>query len=380
MYKRQVLPEGTKIYSNRITIDGKTMQERKKAREKKITKLSDILASNPTDVIHKTTLNRQKLFADIEEEGDLAIQEMANQIRDKKNNKKSKEKLAFGTGEDGIDDGGLGLVGLDIPLWNPESTTPEIPRSWYLGMTPPFEELGAPKRAGVTVNTALPVGSPIPVNATLARPAGKPVSTDMPYTSGDQLGFLGNLLSGIAPLATTIANRAGDKPNVNAYRNFGKNAIAANQRAMDAVNSTKDSTLSDIDLQATGQRARNRTSARGVNTLRALDLSTSAQTNTAKTRASNSYAQQIASLFGQQSGLFNQQDAAMAEGTLIADRANSNLGKNLGHISTLFQKTGKQMNEHQQNNEILSILPELSKYGLGYIYDETGKPVLTKVK
>jgi hypothetical protein len=210
----------------------------------------------------------------------------------------------------------------------------------------------------------------------------------MPYTSGDKFGFLGNFLGGALPLATTVANRAGDTTNVNSFRNFGNAAITANQNAKSLIGSLLGKNLRDIQTNATGQRMQNRNSSTSVNTSRALDLATNAQTNAATDSVYANYAQQMAGMYNEESKLDNQKDLYTSTGAQTADRANrmdrdsyfTNLGQNLGNISSLFQKTGKEMNEHKYSNDVLDLLPELSKYGLGYTYDETGKPILSKLK
>ena len=46
----------------------------------------------------------------------------------------------------------------------------------------------------------------------------------------------------------------------------------------------------------------------------------------------------------------------------------------------MTQQFGKALNQRKRNQDELNILPELSKYGLGFEYDKNGKPILTKVK
>ena len=72
------LPEGTKIYSDRLTINGKTMAERKDKREKNISKLERLLSKNPQDKFIKSALQREKETFQQEEQQDMMVQEQMN--------------------------------------------------------------------------------------------------------------------------------------------------------------------------------------------------------------------------------------------------------------------------------------------------------------
>lgn len=73
------LPEGTKIYSDRLKINGKTMADRKEKRENNIKKLEKLLTKNPNDRFIKESLKRQQETAQLEEAQDMQMQEQANQ-------------------------------------------------------------------------------------------------------------------------------------------------------------------------------------------------------------------------------------------------------------------------------------------------------------
>jgi hypothetical protein len=73
------LPEGTKVYSDRLKVNGKTMAVRKDKREANIAKLEKLLTKNPNDKFVKEALKRQQETASLEEQSDMAMQEQANQ-------------------------------------------------------------------------------------------------------------------------------------------------------------------------------------------------------------------------------------------------------------------------------------------------------------
>lgn len=368
------LPVGTTIYSDRIAIDGKTMQERKKARESRIKKLEKA-GSTPAD---KNTLERTMAFLDAEEEGDLMVQEAAGNAQ---------RKFAYGGVVDGDPTKPKNYVMADsINL--PRDYMQEIIQTMGLPSAQPGNQPqlpGLPTGERVQNNLTGLIGQPrFPA---ITTPAATP-STKVPLSEGDVTGMFGNAIGGIAPLLTTMANRAGDTPNVNSFENFGQDALTANAGAKAQMAGIRDNSLRGVQLKENAARSRNRNSASSVNTLRALDLATDATTDQAEGDIQAQYASQLMNLFGQQAGLENQQDSAVMAGDQAADLADrqdrdayfTNLADNFVNLGSAVQKQGKDLNVNAQNNDIMSLLPSLSKYGLGYIYDENGNPVLTKVK
>jgi len=88
------LPGGTKVYSDRIEIDGKTMAERKEQREKVLNKLEKKANSDISDPIAKNTLDRTKDVFSLQEYYDMSFQKMVAQAVNKKT--ATKPKLAYG--------------------------------------------------------------------------------------------------------------------------------------------------------------------------------------------------------------------------------------------------------------------------------------------
>lgn len=353
------LPVGTTVYSDRISVDGKTMQERKKARESKLKKLSKYLDSNPSDMINRQTLERSRRPIDLEEEHDLMVQESFNA---------SQAKLAGGTGKAGI-----------IPYPSAYMGAPDFDAA-ALEALKPATAFNPAANLAISEDTLL--------NEMFVKPKMADLDTSMGLTNGDLTGMIANSFGGIAPLATTIANRAGDKPNINAYKNFGTDALAANNTAKNYVGAMRDSALEDVQLQENAARHRSRNSATSVGTLRALDFAVDAGSAKAEGDIYNTFSQQMMGLYGHQSQLENQQDQVVMGGEQRRDEADradrdnfySNLGQNLTNLSTTTQKTAKDLNEAKQRDAMLALMPELSKYGLGYTYDENGNPVLTQIK
>ena len=93
-------------------------------------------------------------------------------------------------------------------------------------------------------------------------------------SAGDLLGVAGNIYQGVAPYLNTLRGRAGDSPNVNEYKGFGEDALKTNLDAQQYAQTSLDNYLQDIELSTKSARSNARGSARGVNTMRALDIAT----------------------------------------------------------------------------------------------------------
>lgn len=73
-----VVPEGSRIYSKRIKIDGKTMAQRKESRDRKMNRLGKILMEDPTNQLSRNTGRRVAAQVMQEEQMDMKIMETAN--------------------------------------------------------------------------------------------------------------------------------------------------------------------------------------------------------------------------------------------------------------------------------------------------------------
>jgi len=204
------------------------------------------------------------------------------------------------------------------------------------------------------------------------------------YTRGDLMGMAGTLFGGLAPATTTMLNRMMTPKNQNFFREFGAEGLRAMQEAQALSGINRDKQLADIKLGEEASRQRGRNSARGVNTLRAMDIAADMGANQAQNQAYNAYAQQMMQLLGQKAQMENQQDQAVMTGEYqrdLADRQDvdnfyTNLAENFASQSELMQKQGRDMNQAQYNKMILEMSPMFSKYGIG-VEMRKGKYVMT---
>ena len=78
--ENRAVPEGTKVFSERISIDGKTMAQRKVDRERNLKRIAKVFDKNPGDFINQNTLKRTLAKTKMQEAADLAVQETAKQV------------------------------------------------------------------------------------------------------------------------------------------------------------------------------------------------------------------------------------------------------------------------------------------------------------
>ncbi len=366
-----LLPEGTEIYSDRIKVDGITMADRKKKREKRSVRLEDLFETNSTDGLIKNALNRTKVTNEIEETNDNKIQEVVKNLLDKD----GVQKYAYGD-----------TVGPDFPRPAPGGEF-EYPSMFNMfnGMVgnavlPTSEELGF-NYGQPTSNPFLTGQSPVTAPNTNAVPGAKTNAFSNLFsgiTAGDAVGLAGNLVSTFGPMKNTQANRAGDTPNINAFENFGQNGLQTLDQSKQYINQIREQQLKDLALARTSSVRRNNNSARGINTQRALNLATDAQINNAEEQTYNSFAESMLGILSQQAGMQNQIDGTVMQGEQARDLADrqdrdnyfSQLGVDIANKGYGLQETGKDLNQLKENKVTMNLINQLSAYGI--TVDEKG--------
>lgn len=390
------VPEGTKIYSDRLKVEGQSMQERKAKRERQLNKLDKILAKNPTDALTKNTYKATKMALDMEDAQDMELQNAANAIYSGQMPKRAmggdtKYKYANGGTADGgpIDDYFSNLLGYgDIqvpyaPGQQPSNAEPQ--------MTPPYNslnpELSTPVyRAPVTQpSTALQGKTPTlqTRNIPTASGAEQEYSPAAGLTTGDYIGLGANVFGAIAPILNTRNAAAARKPNLNRYLGVGREAIEANDLSQSLVGRGKANALRDLDTSTGTAFARNRMGARGINTQRALDTATQIGRDKAAGQIEQTGNEQLMNLLGQRGQLTNWRDQMQATGQTQADEREaqdidnyySNMAENLANFATQAGNIGRNLNISKGNKDNTALLEQMSEY-FDFGRDKNGKLVL----
>lgn len=384
------LPEATQVFSDRVLgADGKTMAERKKDRDTRVSKLQAKLDKNPDDLNLKKTLRTTlDAFQKIEEK-DLAYMEQMN------NAKKEIRKYMFG--------GAIQKFSLGT-----KSVTPD-PLEKILGL------VGDNKEKQTTFNMFDPNGDMILQKEddrfsgqSLADKLGLSGEVKSGLNSGDTSvrkdplsifdrlktwgeseqgkktkGALedissntGNILSGIGSYKAMTDTKKTLKEslersttNPNFYKDYGKQAEKDFDTLFEDLDFNKNMEEMDLESERSANVLANRTSARGVNTLRAMDTSSQMAYDKAKRDLNKNY---IASKLGLKQGKITmslQNEAQRIAGAKEADINNrQDLAAYYNNLMLLqavdaqnYQSLGKNLNASKRNKEELDILNQINK-------------------
>ena len=366
------LPEGTEIFSKRIKIEGKTMAERKKARQNKMLKLEKLLEKSGSDKVLKDTLKKTAKNNELEEQKDMKIQETISNM---------KKMLAYGTGAKGVQKYADGTGPGGINHGDPDPNNPENPY-WYMT----DEEFVAKSQVFQDLS-----------NAEANRPGDEKTASTQPgfqfptIGAGDATTLAGTMYSAFAPMKNTIANRAGDTPNINAYKDFGNDALDAVEKSKAYVAGQRDSALTKMDDNRKNIMSSNRKTSRSVNTNRALDLAAFSATNKADADIYDNFAKQMMGLLSQQAGFENEQDRVVMGGEQnrdLADRQSrdnyfSQMAEDIATKGQGIQQIGKNLNDNKANTMAEKAVNDTSvnfKYTNGTLTDKAGNVVLSQAQ
>ena len=382
-----MLPGGSEVFSKRIKIDGVSIADRKKKREKKEFTLDELLKANKADSLIKNSLNRTKENNAKEEALDSNIQKVVGSVLNP-----SAEKFAYGgptpTGNPIIDLIMQGVNGLQDNQYGGWGQKPAMSGNIDEVVITPTMKPVKIKQAGLNINTpSISTGNIISKTSSII---GADEEEGFDWSSlnigdvGNTLGLAGDVYSAFAPMQNTLKNRAGDTPNINTYKDFGRDGLAALDESQQYIDMMKDEALSDLELSRNGTINRNNNSARGINTLRALNLATDSMFNNSKSDIYNNTAAQMMQLLGQKAQMENQQDQMVMKGEETRDLADrldrdnffSQIAEDIATKGKGIQTLGKDINEIKQNDVIMNLFKNISPNGI--TTDKNGNIVYTK--
>ena len=394
------LPEGTDIYSKRIKVEGKTMAERKLARERKIESLMKLIEKNPLDKTLRQTLKKIQENNTFLDEKDMLIQNTLHSYNqgikrayggtledEEEDDEELNDDFSYA---DYIDDeeeeddfyyddeeeedeeeykmGGTVkkfALGGPIPVFS-SKVNPlihNIVNSYILGNDPLTQNIvDTSDRPGVE-----PTDSGVEKSTTPEKEGFNLNNLFGNISLGDAIGMAGSLKGAYTGKKNTLANRASDNPNINHFKNYGKEGLETLKSAKGIFQSIKDSNLEDINRARVSIVKRNNNSARGINTQRALNLASDSKITDAKNKVYQDYATKLSSMLLKQADLENQQDLKVMAGEAqrdLNDRKDKDnfytqLGIDEQSIATGIQKFGKNLNkglERKLNAQALSML------------------------
>lgn len=396
------LPEGTEIYSKRIKVDGVSMADRKKKREKKTMTLESLFEKNKTDILIRNSLNRTSQNNEVEENADNKIQHLVKQLLDNQENPivqnhKWGNPVKYSKGYDynmfqPYYEKYFSKMGQKVPskldvnaikeIQNYVGTKPDgiLGKDSFSKMQTRFDTIDPINNVGVKL---LPVNfdknieiktnnSMTPLSIGNNKNKSFNIKNVLGNTTlGDVMGMAGNLYQSDKIMDTIMKNRAGDTPNINAFKDYGKNGLETLDKSKDYINQIRDNKLKDSELSRTSTIKRNNNSARSINTLRALNLATDAQVNNQKDNIQDVFSQQMMSILNQKSGMQNQQDQMVMQGEQsrdLADRQDrdnfyNQLITGYKNNGEVISQTGKDLNAIKTRSTNMALINDMSKYG-----------------
>lgn len=367
------VPPGTKIYSDRVKVDGKTMAERKINREKTIKRIEKLSLKNPHDKLLQSSLQRTMQVNQAEEAEDMQLQEAMRGMQNRKQYPRGGRVPWPGwngvdypmQGSDNVDPfdplAGTGLS--DQPLERIPTQVP-LSRGNLMGIEPIGYNTSRVQTPNIQApnfrNTGLPNPNSTPV---VENPTGDGLTT------GDYVGMAGNLFNAFAPIINSRNAARATRPTINRYRGFGNEAIQANDRAQSMAATMGSNALTDIDTASNTAKARNRNSTGSVNTLRALDAVTDMGTNKAKIGARDALTRQLIGLAGVRGQYTNLRDRMEMSGQEKADIENaaatdnyfSNNAANLVNAGSQIEGLGRNLNTSHQNKVDSNLIASMTR-------------------
>lgn len=240
------------------------------------------------------------------------------------------------------------------------------------------------------VNIGRPDEYNFPLNIASKNKPGKTKSSNINWSGiGKTLGNAVNGVLGQMPSVTdmfgmyaqyrgakdlmnnTIENLNATQPNINPYEHYGEQGLNTLDTMAKYFTSQRDNQYQDLERQRNQIAERNRNSARGINTLRALDLISDAQLQKGKQSIDNAYNQQMANLNYNKANKQDMRDRMFMSGEQQRDLANrqdidnyyTNRAQDLSTKYQMYQQLAREMNNIRNQRESRHIIEAMSPYG-----------------
>ena len=365
------LPAGTKIYSDRVSIDGKTMAQRKASREGKIKKLENKIGKG--DRVAKNTLDRYMLTAGKEEALDMSIQQMLNEADNNPEFAKGgRVRPKYG---DGTASSGINMPEINMPDYfgrnNKKSNlTFGIDTSISSNINNPFAYKSfKPGQFSSQIGKGIGITSPVKIEDInkKTKPTDSNIDNgieELVPMIGNALGIYGNYKAGTADEKAYLQAKASQTANTNAYKHYGKEALKTLDESKLFAKQIGDIQRSEVELARRTATDQNRKTARGINTMRAMDLASQAGANRLDMQAYAQEAQQIQQILGQEANLKQQIDQVVMSGEESRDLRDRDDKANLLNMQAradiakgnMYSHIGKNINDIAENSAALSAM------------------------
>jgi len=193
---------------------------------------------------------------------------------------------------------------------------------------------------------------------------------------GTIVGAAGSTLSSLVNLGVTLSSN--DKEPSNPFAGYADRAMRKLDESKQFAGRNKDLQMQDLLLSENTARASNRNSARGINTMRALDLGSHIAGMGAERKINQDYNTTMQGIMGQEaSTLLNADGVVMGAEERRNDRVQankdnyrSNLSSNITDFGNMFQNMGKISNQQESDRIGASMIAKSGRYGTPAEYAE----------
>lgn len=176
----------------------------------------------------------------------------------------------------------------------------------------------------------------------------------------DNAGSLGIGIQALAPLASTIISRIGDRPHQNEFIDYAREQLGLNEQQLSAAAGTRDLGFEQTAADAATSQYGNRISARSQNLMRMLDSALSTQKYRKDQQINDRFSQEQARLMGERGQIMTNQDQVQA-GERIRTRAAEDADRDAftTALSTSGQEVGRGLQQYAAMNAGRALPPEL---------------------
>jgi uncharacterized protein YjgD (DUF1641 family) len=406
MEVNQDIPEGTKVYSDRLTVGKETLAERKAKREKQIANLEKMASQPLVDTAIKNATKRKMEAIQREEMADLQYQEQVNNMQQMADTvvaafgtsmeglQKNTMEYGMGTGASGVMEyaDGTDENGIVGPMNKPKAPmymkqllptpTPNLLNNFDINYTPSDFNIEGLMEGETPFVPATGVMAGLEKtyqdNKAAAKKANNPdgnmLTRGLEKMSipgvGDLTGLFGDYLGVTSGLKNANESRATDVTHQNVYANVGKDSQKYLDNAMANVEGMKAQAEMKATTTTRGSKISVNNSARGVNQKRGMNWLYDQGLADSLSSISANAANQVSDLFKAKSSTAMSVDQLKGEGQFKANMANEAAkdayynakGLALKDQSLAVQQAGKDINAIKQNKMIENLMKQYGTY------------------
>lgn len=188
--------------------------------------------------------------------------------------------------------------------------------------------------------------------------------------AGNAVSMAGNLISTFAPYFSALKSAAGDYPVTNPFKNVAAESIAYIEDSEKGLRTARDEQRKDIDLARIGATKDARNRSRSVNDMAANSVIAQEVANKALSEINAAFATQISQFGGQKAQVALHGKQLEGQGDMYAqdarqmnkDANDSAMAEAMNSMGTGFQEMGKDLNAMKFSEDLMKMLPYMSKY------------------